>query len=772
MEKALKWVIYIGLLSVAFMPFIMNSSFFFPFIFSKVLVFRIAIEVMLLAYLLLAALNKEYRPRINILTITFLAYIAIVFVSSLLGDNFYLSFWSDMERSEGILLLLHLFALFVIVSSVLKKKSDWLLLFDMVVMGSIFVAFIALGQKLDWSFVIGAEGNRLSATIGNPAFLASYFIFTLFFTLFLFFERSNKALKVYYAIIFISQIYLTIQTATRGAFVGLVAALFLAVVLIVFFTNSNKKVKQSFSILMILVFMFGVMAFANKDASWVQNNEALARITKISLTDRTTETRLMTWNTSWQGVKEKPLLGWGYENFYVVFNKYFEPNIYEDSGSRIWFDRAHSIIFDRLITGGFLGLFAYLFLIFYPAYFLFKDLVSQRDNILKRTFRKVFKGEGKFDVHFSVIFISLIAAYFIQDIFVFDVLVSYMPLIFLLGFLGFYMKEIRIKFLEKTSFYKLFFVVFLVFFIPIMYTVNVKPAKANIKTVEGMRAASLNDHEGAYNLFLEALSYETYGNQEFRVRFAEFVNTLVQKRDGEEVFRRQAALKVSEELKTQIFERPDDVANYILLMRHYNRIYIYDILFLEDVVKLFDESIELSPTRPHLYYERGYARIHLGNYYKQKEELEKAEKLHEEGLKDFEKAIELNDDVVDSYVNAVLMAYVADRPENVQKYVDTMDEMGLPYKRVEHLKKMAAAAYNTKNYGWTVKFYEDLIEVNPGDPQNFINLSLAYLYIDEKDKAIEVASHVGNFGEAYKQKADAFIEEIKKPDFDISKLGL
>jgi len=767
----LKWVIYIGLISVAFTPFIMNSTFFFPFIFSKVLVFRVVVEIMLLAYLLLVALNKEYRPKINILTITFFAYIAIVFVSSLLGNNFYLSFWSDMERGEGIILLLHLFSLFVMISSVLKKKSDWLLLFDVAVLGSIFVSFIALGQKLGWDFVVNSGESRISATVGNPAFLASYLIFTSFFTLFLFFERSNKILKSYYTTIFLFEIYLIIQTATRGAFVGLVAALILAVILIVFFTNSNKKVKQSFSLLMILVFMFGAFSFANKDAAWVQDNEALRRVTSISLTDRTTETRLMTWDSSWQGVKEKPLLGWGYENFYVVFNKYFNPDIYEDAGSRIWFDRAHSVIFDRLVTGGFLGLFAYLFLIFYPASFLFRDLVSQRENIIKRTFKKIFRHEGSLPIHFSVIFISLMVAYFIQDIFVFDILVSYIPLIFALGFMGFFMKDIKLKFLEKDYVYKLSFAVFLILFIPLMYVVNITPAKANIKTVEGMRADKMNDYEGAYNIFLEALSYETYGNQEFRVRFTEFVDNMIHQKKGEETFRRKAALKVNEELKNQILERPDDVANYVLLMRHYNRSYIYDILFLEDVIDLFDEAIVLSSTRPHLYYERGYARIYLGKYYEQKEDLEKANKFYDDGIKDFEKAIELNNDVVDSYVNAVLMSYVANRPENVEKYINAMDEMNLPYKREEHLKKMASAAYNTKNYTWTAKFYEELIIVNPGDPQNFINLSLSYLYIGEKEKAIEVASQVSKFGEAYRQKADAFIEEIKNSDFDINKLG-
>jgi len=42
---------------------------------------------------------------------------------------------------------------------------------------------------------------------------------------------------------------------------------------------------------------------------------------------------------AWEGVKEKPLLGWGQENFNLVFNKYYEPSLY---GQEVWFDRVHN----------------------------------------------------------------------------------------------------------------------------------------------------------------------------------------------------------------------------------------------------------------------------------------------------------------------------------------------------------------------------------------------------------------------------------------------
>ena len=120
------------------------------------------------------------------------------------------------------------------------------------------------------------------------------------------------------------------------------------------------------------------MIFVNKDSGFVQNNEGLRRLTSISLQERTMQTRFMTWNSAWQGFKDRPILGHGQENFYVVFNKYFNPEIYSHAGSRIWFDRAHNIFLDHLTTGGLIGLILYSLLILGPAWVLLKKGVFKK----------------------------------------------------------------------------------------------------------------------------------------------------------------------------------------------------------------------------------------------------------------------------------------------------------------------------------------------------------------------------------------------------------
>ena len=104
-----------------------------------------------------------------------------------------------------------------------------------------------------------------------------------------------------------------------------------------------------------------------KTTDFINKNAVLGRFARISLTETTTESRLTIWKMSWQGFKEKPVFGWGQENFNLVFNKYYEPILYKQEP---WFDRAHNVFFDRLTTNGIFGLLSYIGLLGVALYYL------------------------------------------------------------------------------------------------------------------------------------------------------------------------------------------------------------------------------------------------------------------------------------------------------------------------------------------------------------------------------------------------------------------
>ena len=63
--KILLWTIKIGIFLTLFLPLVMHSHFFFPFIVVKNVLFRIVVEIIFVAYLLLAHLDPHYRPKFN-----------------------------------------------------------------------------------------------------------------------------------------------------------------------------------------------------------------------------------------------------------------------------------------------------------------------------------------------------------------------------------------------------------------------------------------------------------------------------------------------------------------------------------------------------------------------------------------------------------------------------------------------------------------------------------------------------------------------------------
>ena len=405
--KILKWIVYICLYLVLVTPLLVWGNLLFPYISPKVFFFRIVIEIALFFYILLAFSCSKYRPKFSRLTYLILIYLFLITIASIFGVDFYHSFWSDIERGEGLLTIYHLFIFFILITSLFKREKDWFRFFNISIIVSLLVSLYALGQKFELSFLLqSAGGSRLSSTIGNASFLASYLLIHVFLCFFFLYKKS-KNWRIFYGLIILFEIYIILQTGTRGAMLGLLGGLILIAFLSILF-SSNKKIKlSSIGLFLILIILAGSIWFC-QEQSWVQNNSILSRVTSISTTDTTTQSRLLAWQASWHGWSDKFILGYGYENFNVAFNKYFPVLIYRDSGSQIWFDRAHNTIIDQAVTGGILGLLAYLSIFVFVFWIILRKiwLLRVKNN---KTFYHSLE---------AIILFSLLSVYFFQNLFV------------------------------------------------------------------------------------------------------------------------------------------------------------------------------------------------------------------------------------------------------------------------------------------------------------------------------------------------------------------
>ena len=97
----------------------------FPYITGKNFAFRIIIELAAVFWISLLASNKDFRPKNSLITISVLLFTFIVGLSDIFGVSPYNSFWSNYERMEGYITILHVTLYFIIIKSILKTKNDW-----------------------------------------------------------------------------------------------------------------------------------------------------------------------------------------------------------------------------------------------------------------------------------------------------------------------------------------------------------------------------------------------------------------------------------------------------------------------------------------------------------------------------------------------------------------------------------------------------------------------------------------------------------------------
>ncbi|MES2006521.1 MAG: O-antigen ligase family protein [Patescibacteria group bacterium] len=416
--KWLNWGIITGLFLALFIPFVVSSggvipSMFFPYITGKNFAFRIIVEIVFGLYVLLAIRDAKYRPQASWILYAVGAFVLWMGLATLTSVDPIKSFWGNFERMDGYINTLHLFLYFITAGAVLSANKLWDKFFQVSVAASLLQGLLAVSQVFHWFGLSPSSqsGVRADGTFGNATYLAVYMLFNFFITLFLIsgILKDKKGIKnswvllSFYGVALVLQFLAVFFTETRGAILGLIGGLIVgALYIAIFGRGRGLKVlrRASWGILALIVVLVGAF-FALKDTSIVRNQGALSRLASISLEDKTTASRFIIWNMALQGAAEKPVLGWGQENFNFVFNKYYDPAMYSQEQ---WFDRAHNEFLDWLIAGGAPAFALYLsfFLLAAWAIFRSKDLSVPEQAAL----------------------LGILAAYGFNNLFVFDNLLS------------------------------------------------------------------------------------------------------------------------------------------------------------------------------------------------------------------------------------------------------------------------------------------------------------------------------------------------------------
>lgn len=621
-------IIRLGTYLVLFAPLIISGRYFFPFVGPKSIYFFALVEIIFAAYLLLILLKPKYRPRFNILLIAIILFVAVLILSSFLGEDFSRSFWSKYERMTGLLMWFHLLAFFVVLSSVFKKREDWFKIFGVSVFAAVLMGIISLLAKIDINLLGGmGVSTRGGATIGNSSFLGTYLLFNIFLALYLLL-KSRGGLKIYSGIsLAIISLALFLSDA-RAAILSVLGGVVLLFLLWLIFCKKGKLKITGISLLVIFVILISSLGYL------FFQPESFIYQKQLPFIHTVTKSRLVVWDMGLEGWLERPILGWGPENFEIVFSKHYDPRLFlREYGGEVWFDRVHNIVFDTLVTSGIIGLLSYLG-IFISAFYVL--------------WRKYFRE--KLDFWIAGIFSVILISYFVQNLTVFDMVNSYMMFFLVLGFIGSIALTEEVSNqsaappLKKTpgSLNPWIAIVILILFGFCFLNCVIQPLRTDAYVIRAIRAPDSNQR---LNFYEKTLTTSPVGKYQIRETLADSLVTLSQKEEAKKIPKEDLIKEfefLSNELEKSIGEVPLNFRSALKLGQFYNIYGRLDSSKLEIAEEVLNKARDLSPNNQQAYWALAQTKLYQGKF--------------EEAISLAEKAVELEPRVKDSHLIVVRVA--------------------------------------------------------------------------------------------------------------------
>ena len=461
MDKPLANAIRVALVLVLAAPLIVMAdplpSTIFPYVVGKAVYTRLLIELAFALWLALILWYPSYRlPRSRLLWILAI-YVAVVLLASLTGVSLQRSLWSTYERMQGWVGLLHYAAFTVMLASVFRTFRAWWVVLNVNLLVGLALGLLGVSQMagldlLDYLL----DAPRISITLGNATYVGAYMLVNaLIASAFLAhsltaprtrtsehprrMERrgrrrdrrradsqgpsrvsSDTLMRVFWVAVILLDLLMLYQSGTRGAIVGLAAGLGLFVVAYVLWGKLRPVRIASVALAVagaLLLVVFLLVRETEAFESVAESSLTLRRLASLGPDDRSVRSRWTSTQMGLQGFADRPVLGWGPENYTVAYDSHLTERGAVDS-SLLTFDQAHNRVIEEMVTTGALGLAAYL-----AIWLLMAWVLASRIRDLPPDAQL-----------FAILIGSALAGYFVQNLLLFDTPGTVVQLHLLIGF--------------------------------------------------------------------------------------------------------------------------------------------------------------------------------------------------------------------------------------------------------------------------------------------------------------------------------------------------
>ena len=404
-------------------PLFFTKQFIVEFTPEKTLLFYLLTEIIFSLWIISILHNKKYLPPKSPALLAGAVFLIFYTISGILSPSPEIAFWSTTSRMTGLIFLYHLAAFTLVLVSTIKEKETWRrILWSSILAATIVSIMSYLGQS---GLNVVAFSKQTGSVLGNSSYAGTYLLFNFLLAILLFIQTKNRTLRIFVGLtallilfcptlfnIFEIQHLFSKPFSVLGESRAASGSLFLGLLLFISLVITQSRyifLRYLFLVISGFIIILGVLGIA---IVFIENTKPYEIVSQ-----QHPGTRLVLWQSAKEGFVDKPLLGWGPENYFAPFYKYIDQTLFTDEyrGVGVNNDKPHNMYLEVAVTGGLLGLLFY-FSIFY---FLLSELRRKKVHFLEKA-----------------IISSMVFAYIIQNSLFFDTITSYLMLSLTIGYIA------------------------------------------------------------------------------------------------------------------------------------------------------------------------------------------------------------------------------------------------------------------------------------------------------------------------------------------------
>jgi len=284
--------------------------------------------------------------------------------------------------------------------------------------------------------------------------------------------------------------------------------------------------------------------------------------------------------------------------------------------------------------------------------------------------------------------------------------------------------------------------------VPILiYKTNILPARANYTTTRAIVRTWAGDFNGALIKYKEALSYDVPGKYEYRHRFAQYLigtgGPSIKEEKVREAYK-YAILEVEKNIK----ENPVDYLPHLYASR------LNIILGKNDPDGPYNDialghsmkALEIAPTFIRTYYE--IAQVYLN------------QKDYPKAIEFFQRAVNLNPDAGISHAYLGAAKIESGDLSGADDLKRAMVSKKSYKPREVDFQRLINAYLKTNDFVQIAWVYEQMVKINPDNPQHYASLATAYVNLGRIDDAVAMARMAVRVDPSFEPDARIFLESL------------